>query len=316
MLVVVLILLRDPRPGSGRWAGWSGKSTPSSSCGSLQCTRHPERRRRHDPRRHGAGLGAGALREQVSQTWWRRPLPEHLASTVLHAAYWATICSCSCPVAFRCCERDRFALRRSSYVVILTLLACYLVFMLLSGGRTVLRVRAARRLVPRQRPGPAGLRDAGLGQFLRRGVPVVTRGRHDRGHRRGMARDRRLGSRCSVPTVLLIVSVVYCQMHYGVDALTGHRGGDGGWWAGGEVPGVGGAAGQRGRNMRPERTRRGATTIGCPSLLADAAVPAVDSVFDGDHALHAHREVRQAVELVVARRRPGERDRVDARPAR
>ena len=46
-----------------------------------------------------------------------------------------------------------------------------------------------------------------------------------RGHRRGRARrlqgSRRLGLLLVVPTILLAVGVVYCQMHYGVDALAG-----------------------------------------------------------------------------------------------
>ena len=33
--------------------------------------------------------------------------------------------------------------------------------------------------------------------------------------------SRLLGSALAVPTVLLTVGVVYCQMHYGVDALAG-----------------------------------------------------------------------------------------------
>jgi membrane-associated phospholipid phosphatase len=37
-----------------------------------------------------------------------------------------------------------------------------------------------------------------------------------------------------VPTVLLIVSVVYCQMHYGIDALAGVAVGSMTWWLGGK----------------------------------------------------------------------------------
>jgi membrane-associated phospholipid phosphatase len=33
--------------------------------------------------------------------------------------------------------------------------------------------------------------------------------------------SRRLGLLLSVPTLLLTVGVVYCQMHYGLDALAG-----------------------------------------------------------------------------------------------
>ena len=62
----------------------------------------------------------------------------------------------------------------------------------------------------------------GDGQLVRRGVSELARRGCRRGRHRRLAGDRGgSGSRCVIPTVLLTVGVVYCQMHYGVDAVAG-----------------------------------------------------------------------------------------------
>jgi membrane-associated phospholipid phosphatase len=46
--------------------------------------------------------------------------------------------------------------------------------------------------------------------------------------------DRRLGAVMLLPAALLTVSVVYCQMHYAVDAVAGVAVGVLAWWVGGK----------------------------------------------------------------------------------
>ena len=48
-----------------------------------------------------------------------------------------------------------------------------------------------------------------------------TRGRSQDGRFAAAQRSRRLGVALLVPTVLLTIGGVYCQMHYAVDALAG-----------------------------------------------------------------------------------------------
>ena len=46
--------------------------------------------------------------------------------------------------------------------------------------------------------------------------------------------NRRLGMLMAVPAILLTISVVYCQVHYGVDAVAGIGVGGVAWWIGGK----------------------------------------------------------------------------------
>ena len=118
-----------------------------------------------------------------------------------------------------------------------------------------------------------------------------------------------LGLLLLVPTLLLTVGVVYCQMHYGVDALAGLL--VGGWrraldrrlsrpYAVADGPG----------SRRDCRSNEEGPREGRPSSAPYACL------LNRDLAVHAQREVRQAVELVVARRGAGEADLVRRRPAR
>ncbi|MEZ4413471.1 MAG: phosphatase PAP2 family protein [Gemmatimonadales bacterium] len=172
--------------------------------------------------------------EQVSQTLWRDHFPSTIASTILHASYWSYYLLLLLPVAYFALRRDWFSLRRSMYVVILTLLACYLVFL-------TWPVVGPYYEFPRPDAwfldnGPARLVYAMLASGSSYGAAfpsshVAATIAATSGAWRG---DRRLGLAMLVPALLLIVSVVYCQMHYGVDALTGIAVGMVAWWAGGK----------------------------------------------------------------------------------
>lgn len=186
----------------------------------------------HDARVQGWELAI--FGEQVSQTLWRDRFPSTIASTILHASYWSYYSLLLLPVAYFAVRRDWLSLRRTMYVVILTLLACYLVF--LTWPVVGPYYEFARPDAWFLDNGPARLVYAMLASGSSYGAAfpsshVAATIAATSGAWRG---DRRLGLVMLVPALLLIVSVVYCQMHYGVDALTGIGVGMVAWWAGGK----------------------------------------------------------------------------------
>jgi membrane-associated phospholipid phosphatase len=171
--------------------------------------------------------------EQISQTLWRR-YPSVLASTVLHAVYWSYYLLLITPVVYFSTTRNWLALRRTIFVVILTLFSCYLIFL-------AFPVTGPYYQFPRPDAwfldnGPARLVYATLASGSSYGAAfpsshVAATIAATSGCWRG---DRRLGALMLVPATLLTVSVVYCQMHYGVDAVAGVAVGVLAWWLGGK----------------------------------------------------------------------------------
>jgi len=172
--------------------------------------------------------------EQVSQTLWRDRFPSTFASTVLHAVYWSYYLLLLTPVIWFSAKRDWLALRRTVFVVIVTLFSCYLVFLFWPvAGPYYAFARPDAWFLDN---GPARLVYATLASGSSYGAAfpsshVAATMAATSGAWRG---DRRLGYAMLLPMLLLIVSVVYCQMHYGVDALTGVAVGSLAWWLGGK----------------------------------------------------------------------------------
>ena len=142
-------------------------------------------------------------------------------SALFHASYWSYYPLLLLPIGYFSLTRNWFALRRTMYVVILTLLACYLVF--LTWPVVGPYYEFARPDAWFLDNGPARLVYAMLASGSSYGAAfpsshVAATIAATSGAWRG---DRRLGMFMLVPMVLLIIAVVYCQMHYGIDALTG-----------------------------------------------------------------------------------------------
>ncbi len=172
--------------------------------------------------------------EQVSQTLWRDHFPSRILSALFHASYWSYYPLLLLPIGYFSLTRNWFALRRTMYVVILTLLACYLVF--LTWPVVGPYYEFARPDAWFLDNGPARLVYAMLASGSSYGAAfpsshVAATIAATSGAWRG---DRRLGLFMLGPMVLLIIAVVYCQMHYGIDALTGIGVGAVAWWAGGK----------------------------------------------------------------------------------
>jgi membrane-associated phospholipid phosphatase len=157
---------------------------------------------------------------QISREWWQAA-PSRLWSTVLHAAYLSYYFIVSVPALYLAWRGDLVALRRFVLVVMTTFIFCYLIFLFFP-------VAGPYYTFPRPTAwftdnGPARLvyRALAEGSSFGAAFPsshvaaalaaTVAAGRI----------SRRVGLVLFIPTLLLTIGVVYCQMHYGVDALVG-----------------------------------------------------------------------------------------------
>jgi membrane-associated phospholipid phosphatase len=157
---------------------------------------------------------------QVSREWWVAA-PSHFWSFILHAAYLSYYVILLAPALFFALRRDFVSLRRFMLAVISTFVACYLFFIYLPVA------------------GPYYAFPHPTGSFVDNFMARLVYGALASGSSYGAAfpsshvaatisallaswwGSRRLGLALLVPTVLLSISVVYCQMHYAVDALAG-----------------------------------------------------------------------------------------------
>lgn len=157
---------------------------------------------------------------QVSRVWWQAA-PSPLWSTLLHAAYFSYYFIVSIPAFVFLRRGDLAATRRFVLAVMLTFVLCYLAFIFfpVAGPYYVFPRPAAwfvnnpaARLVYDTLATGSSYGAAFPSSHVAASVAAaITAG----------LGSRRLGLALFVPTLLLTVGVVYCQMHYAVDALAG-----------------------------------------------------------------------------------------------
>ena len=157
---------------------------------------------------------------QVSVEWWRT-MPSRFWSALLHGAYFAYYLILVSPAFFFAWRRDLESLRRYILAVMTTFVVCYLVFIFfpVAGPYYEFPRPAAwftdnifARLVYQTLATGSSYGAAFPSSHVAATVAAAL------SSARG---SRRFGLALVLPTVLLIIGVVYCQMHYGVDALAG-----------------------------------------------------------------------------------------------
>lgn len=157
---------------------------------------------------------------EPARTWWQR-YPSTFWSTVLHGAYWLFYPILIFPVAWFLRTRNEAALARTVLALTATFVGCYLIFIFFPVAGPYY-----------QYPRPSA-------EFLDNPMARLVYGTLSTGSSYGAAfpsshvaaavvalgttwMGSSAGGRILVlPVLLLIVSVVYCQMHYAVDALAG-----------------------------------------------------------------------------------------------
>jgi membrane-associated phospholipid phosphatase len=157
---------------------------------------------------------------QLSTEWWRA-MPSRFWSAVLHAAYLSYYLIVVAPAFYFAFRRNLVALRHFILVVMTTFVVCYLIFLFFP-------VAGPYYVFPRPDPwfldnlfARAVYDTLATGSSYGAAFPsshVAAAIAATLSAGRG---SRALGWTLAVPTVLLSVAVVYCQMHYGVDAIAG-----------------------------------------------------------------------------------------------
>ena len=166
------------------------------------------------------GWEAAIFGGQPSRDWWRA-WPSPLWSTILHGAYLGYYLILAGPPIWFAVRRDFPALRRFMLMVMTTFVVCYIVFIFAP-------VAGPYYMFPRPE-----------GPFVDNPMARLVYGALSGGSSYGAAfpsshvaataaalaaswrASPMVGRILVIPTVLLFISVVYCQMHYAVDAIAG-----------------------------------------------------------------------------------------------
>jgi membrane-associated phospholipid phosphatase len=157
---------------------------------------------------------------QISREWWQLA-PSRFWSSLLHAAYLSYYFIVSAPALYFAWRGELAAVRRFVLVVMTTFILCYLVFIFFPvAGPYYAFPRPAgwftdnlpARLVYEALAGGSSYGAAFPSSHVAAALAATLTATRVSG---------RLGLLLLVPTLLLTVGVVYCQMHYGVDALAG-----------------------------------------------------------------------------------------------
>ena len=160
------------------------------------------------------------FRTQLSTEWWRA-MPSPFWSALLHAAYLSYYPIVVTPAFYFAWRRDLPALRHFVLVLMATFVVCYLAFIFFP-------VAGPYYVFPRPDPwftdnvfarmvyGTLATGSSYGAAFPSSHVAATL----------AVALSSARGSKAlawalALPTVLLTVAVVYCQMHYGVDAVAG-----------------------------------------------------------------------------------------------
>jgi len=181
---------------------------------------------------------------QISREWWQAA-PSRFWSTVLHGAYLSYYLIVSAPALYFAWRGDLAAVRRFVLVVIATFVLCYLVFIFFPvAGPYYQFPRPAAWLVDNL-PARLAYEALSTGSSYGAAFPSSHVAAALAATLAAARASRRLGLILLVPTLLLTVGVVYCQMHYGVDAVAGLAVGGLVTWTVGRKSGKGEVRGER-----------------------------------------------------------------------
>ena len=157
---------------------------------------------------------------EPSRDWWQGA-PSRFWSTLLHAAYLSYYLILSVPAVWLVARGNHAAVRRFVLSVMLAFIACYLFFLFypVAGpyytyprptGAFVDNITARMVYATLARGSSYGAAFPSSHVAAALAATIAT-----------WAASRRLGAVLALATALLTVSVVYCQMHYAVDAVAG-----------------------------------------------------------------------------------------------
>ena len=157
---------------------------------------------------------------QVSRDWWQSA-PSAFWSTVFHGAYLSYYLIVSAPALYFAWKGDLHAVRRFVLVVMATFVTCYLVFIFFPVAGPYYEFPRPAGWFIQNAPARLAYEALATGSSYGAAFPSSHVAAALAATLAAMRASRKLGLVLLIPTVLLTVGVVYCQMHYGVDALAG-----------------------------------------------------------------------------------------------
>jgi len=157
---------------------------------------------------------------QISRQWWQTA-PSTFWSTVLHGAYLSYYFIVAAPALYFAWRGDLHAVRRFVLVVMATFIVCYLVFLFFPVAGPYYQFPRPSPWFIDNLPARLAYKVLASGSSYGAAFPSSHVAAALAATIAAAQTSRRLGFLLLVPTVLLTVGVVYCQMHYGVDALAG-----------------------------------------------------------------------------------------------
>ena len=157
---------------------------------------------------------------QISREWWQ-VAPSRFWSIVFHAAYLSYYLIISAPALYFAWRGDLQAVRRFVLVVMTTFVLCYLFFIFFPVAGPYYEFPRPAVWFTDNLPARLAYEALATGSSYGAAFPSSHVAAAVAACLAATRASRRLGLLLIVPTLLLTVGVVYCQMHYGVDALAG-----------------------------------------------------------------------------------------------
>jgi membrane-associated phospholipid phosphatase len=157
---------------------------------------------------------------QISQAGWQLA-PSQFGSTLLHAAYLSYYLIVSAPALFFAWRGDLAGVRRFVLVVITTFVLCYLVFIFFPVAGPYYAFPPPPGWFTDNLPARLAYQALASGSSYGAAFPSSHVAAALAATLAAARVSPRLGLALLVPTLLLTVGVVYCQMHYGIDAVAG-----------------------------------------------------------------------------------------------
>lgn len=170
---------------------------------------------------------------ELSRTWWQSE-PSVLWSTILHAAYFAYYPIIIGPLLYFVARGELIAARRTTLWVLATFLICYLIFLFYPVAGPYYEFPRPAAWFTANLPARLVYATLAKGSAYGAAFPSSHVAATLVATAAAFVGSRRVGMVLILPALLLTAGVVYCQMHYGVDALAGIVLGGvvmlAGWW--------------------------------------------------------------------------------------
>jgi hypothetical protein len=157
---------------------------------------------------------------QISQEWWQS-VPSQFLSTLFHGSYLSYYLIVSAPALYFAWKGDLQAVRRFILVVMATFVTCYLVFIFFPVAGPYYEFPRPASWFTNNLAARLTYEALATGSSYGAAFPSSHVAAALAATLAAFRSSRRLGLVLMIPTLLLTVGVVYCQMHYAVDALAG-----------------------------------------------------------------------------------------------